>query len=231
MRGLTGIAKIVAGAVLALALGCAVPVAADDSGPPILRGDLQPGPDETVVVEAQRLSDNDYRLGANDKLHLTVYGEDDLSGDFQVDSSGMLRIPLIGDMKVAGMTAHDLETFVENQLGNGYLKDPRVSVEVTQYRPVYVIGEVNKPGPYSYAGNMSALNAIALAGGFTEKAVESTVYIRHEGDTEEQPVSTDQLTRIRPGDVLRVKETAFWNVADVVSPLTGLGYFVNAFAT
>jgi polysaccharide export outer membrane protein len=179
--------------------------------------------DEVVVVTAPRRN-MDYTLGSGDKLRVTVYGEDDLSGEFQIDGAGTLRLPLIGQVRAAGLTAPELETRVEQALDSGYLLNARVAIEVTTYRPIYIIGQVNKPGEYAYVSNMSALNAIALAGGFTEKAVESTIFVRHEGEAEEHPLAADDLTRISPGDVLRVRETFFWSVSDVLSPLTGIGY-------
>lgn len=185
---------------------------------------------ETVTVVAPRVN-TDYVLGPSDKLRITVYGEDDLSGEFQIDGVGYVRLPLIGQVKAQGLTAGQLEARVEDALDRGYLLNARVAVEVSAYRPIYVIGQVNKPGEYPYVSNMSAVNAIALAGGFTEKAVESTLYVRHEGETDEHPIGADELARVRPGDVLRVRETTFWDFADLIAPLTGVGYLVTATAS
>jgi polysaccharide export outer membrane protein len=200
-----------------LLVGLAASARAQDV--PALKGVV----DETVVVSAPRTS-NDYRFGPGDKLRVTVYGEDDLSGEFQIDGAGFIRLPLIGQMKAAGDTAHELETHVAQTLDDGYLADARVAIEVTTYRPFYIIGQVGKPGEYPYVSNMSALNAVALAGGFTEKAMESTLYVRHEGESEEHEITLSELTRIEPGDVVRVPETTFWRVVDVLAPLTGFGY-------
>src|SRR5208282_5087669 len=195
-----------------LLVGLAASARAQDAPP--LKGFV----DDTVIVSAQRTS-NDYRFGPGDKLRVTVYGEDDLSGEFQIDGAGYVRLPLIGDLRAEGLTAHQLEARIKNALDRGYLNDARVAVEVKEYRPFYVIGQVNKPGEYPYVSNMSVLNAIALAGGYTGKAVESTLYVRHQGEVEEHAIETDQLTRIYPGDVVRVPETAFWSFADVLAPL------------
>lgn len=214
-----------AGAILFLSLLAAGPSGAQQAAPTAeaLRG---PEP-ETVLVTAPR-ANTDYRFGPNDKLRVTVFGEDDLSGAFEVDSLGFVRLPLIGQIKAEGLTAHELEARVARALDDGYLNDARVAIEVTTYRPFYIIGQVTKPGEYPYASNMTAMDAVALAGGFTEKAVESTLYVRHEGDTDEHAVSADQITSVRPGDVIRVPETTFWSVIDVISPLSGLGYIVAA---
>jgi polysaccharide export outer membrane protein len=172
---------------------------------------------ETVVVEAPPRSD--YKLGPGDKVHVTVYDEADLSGDFQVDSLGYVRLPLIGQIRAAGGSAYQLEGAVSDALQDGYLKNPRVAVEVTTYRPFYIIGEVGHPGQYPYTSNMSALDAVAVAGGFTDHAVESTLYVRHENETKEHQVAADETVKIRPGDVVRVEQTVFWSVASVIAPV------------
>ncbi|MDB5735534.1 MAG: hypothetical protein JWN16_2171, partial [Alphaproteobacteria bacterium] len=146
----------------------------------------------------------DYVLGTGDKLKLTVFDETDLSGDYTVDSTGFVRLPLIGQVRAAGLTSSQLEGTIGSALAQGYLKSPRVSVAVTTYRPFYIIGAVNRPGEYPYVDHMNALNAIALAGGYTTTAVESVVYVRREGSNEEVEMATDRSTAIHPGDVVRV---------------------------
>ena len=163
----------------------------------------------------------DYRLGPGDKLRVIVFGESDLGGDYEVDGSGYIRMPLIGQVKAQGVSAHMLETAIADDLKQGYLKDPSVSVEVITYRPFYIIGAVAKPGEYPYVNNMNALNAVAVAGGFTLQAKDSVVYVRHEGATEEERMPADQSTVIRPGDVVRVDTTVFWDAISLISPLSG----------
>lgn len=181
---------------------------------------------ETVVVRAPPVSD--YKLGPGDKVHVTVYDETDLSGDFQVDSLGYVRLPLIGQIKAAGRSAFQLEGAVSDALLDGYLKNPRVAIEVTTYRPFYILGQVNKPGQYAYVSNMSALDAVALAGGFTDHAVESSLYIRHEDQTTETLVPANEAAKVQPGDVVRVEQTAFWTVASVLAPASAV---VSPFAS
>ena len=110
-----------------------------------------------------------------------------------------------------------METCTETR---GYLKQPRVSVQVSTYRPFYIIGAVAKPGEYPYVNNMTALNAIALAGGFTPSAVESAVYVRREGSNIEVKMPVDRSTAIRPGDVVRVNTTMFADVMQLINPLS-----------
>ena len=163
-----------------------------------------------------------YVLGQGDKIKLTVYGETDLSGDFTIDGSGMLALPLIGQVRAAGYSAAQLEQAIGSALAQGYLKSPRVSVEVSTYRPFYIIGAVNRPGEYPYVNHMNALNAIALAGGFQNNAVESVVFIRREATNKEEEMPTDRTTAVYPGDVIRVHFTFLSDAMSVFSPLTGV---------
>lgn len=163
----------------------------------------------------------DYRLGSGDKVRVTVFGESDLSGEFQVDATGNVRLPMIGQVQAGGQTAHALEGNITAALQQGYLNEPRVNVEVTVYRPFFIVGEVLKPGEYPYANGMTASTAVAVAGGFTPRAVQSTIYVRHQGENAEHQVSASDAIAIYPGDVVRVDSTAFWDVMDVLSPLAG----------
>jgi protein involved in polysaccharide export with SLBB domain len=163
--------------------------------------------------------DTSYHLGAGDKIRVIVYDEDDLGGEFAVDGNGFVSLPLIGQIKAAGLAAPDLEMQIKARLGDGYLNDPRVSVEVTTYRPFYVIGQVGKPGEYAFVNGMTVLNAVALAGGYTDQADDGDVYVRRNGTTSEVKVPADQTTHIYPGDVVRVSRTTFWNVMNVIAPV------------
>jgi len=173
---------------------------------------LAAAPSNPAVVAAisHGTQDASYKLGSGDKLKLTVYGENDLGGEYQVDGAGQVQLPLLGPVPAAGMTVHDFETAVGGKfVSEGYLKDPRVSVEVENYRPFYIIGEVKSPGQYPYVNGMNALNAVALAGGYTYRADDKDVYIRRDGGTKEQEAPADQSTKINPGDIIRVDERIF----------------------
>lgn len=151
----------------------------------------------------------DYRLGTGDQLRVIVFGEADLSGQFAVDDTGHIRLPLIGQVEAAGRTLRQFEGDVAASLAQGYLKDPRVSIEIVNYRPFSIIGEVNKPGEYPFAVGMNVLNAVAVAGGFTYRAREGEVYIRHGGSTEEEEVDVGAAAKVQPGDIIRVRERFF----------------------
>lgn len=167
-------------------------------------------------------ADPSYRLGTGDKVRVIVFDEEDLGGEFQIDDGGYIRLPLIGPVKAAGCSPRELETQIATALRDGYLNAPRVNVEVLDYRPFYIIGEVNKPGQYAYVNDMTALNAVALGGGYSAEASDASLYIRHEGEKEERKYAADATTKIRPGDVVRVPRTAFWSAITFAGPLSAI---------
>jgi polysaccharide export outer membrane protein len=148
-----------------------------------------------------------YRLDSGDKLRVIVFGEDDLSGEFEVDGTGTVSLPLTGQVGARGLTLREFEAAVEAMLSNGYLKDPRVSAEVLNHRPFYIIGEVQEGGEYPFVSGMNVLTAVALAGGYSYRANTAKVYITREAEELELPASAD--TRVLPGDVIRVPERFF----------------------
>ncbi|PKQ05929.1 MAG: polysaccharide biosynthesis protein [Alphaproteobacteria bacterium HGW-Alphaproteobacteria-11] len=150
----------------------------------------------------------DYRLGSGDKLRLIVFGENDLSGEFDVSGSGRVALPLIGQVDAAGLTLSQFEAAVVTKLQDGYLNNPRVSAEVLNYRPFYIFGEVGSPGQYPYTSGMTILNAVAVAGGYTYRANQERVFItRGEGAEVAYPAS--QAVKVLPGDVVRIPERFF----------------------
>lgn len=171
---------------------------------------------------AVHAADASYRLGTGDKVRVIVFDEEDLGGEFQIDDGGYIRLPLIGQLKAAGFSPRELEAQIAAALSDGYLNAPRVSVEVTDYRPFYIIGEVSKPGQYAYVNDMTAMNAVALGGGYTVEANDSSVYIRHEGEKEEQKYAADATTTIHPGDVVRVPRTTFWQAVTLAGPISAI---------
>lgn len=150
-----------------------------------------------------------YTLGPGDRVKVTVFGHDDLSGEFEIDGTGRISLPLIQQVAAIGVTAAELETTITDALKPDYLKNPRVSVEVLNYRPFYILGEVKLPGSYPYVNGMTVINAVALAGGYTYRARENKVAIIRATDAEraEQPANHD--TAVLPGDVVMVPERFF----------------------
>lgn len=150
-----------------------------------------------------------YRLGIGDQLRVTVFGHEDLSGDFEVSSTGYITLPLIGDVSALELTLKALEQAIIDKLKPDYLKNPQVSAEVLNYRPFYIIGEVKNPGSYPYVGGMRAINAVAIAGGFTYRAREKKLLITRAKGGSGKPEPADQSTLVLPGDVVEVPERFF----------------------
>lgn len=152
----------------------------------------------------------EYRLGSGDRVRITVFGEKELSGEFAVSDKGTVSMPLIGDVHAAGKSLREFEVQIVRQLKPDYLRNPKVSVEVINFRPFYIIGEVQKPGSYPYVAGMTVMQAVALAGGFTHRARESSVVIRRAlkggGHREEDAGPT---APVYPGDTVRVRERFF----------------------
>lgn len=152
-----------------------------------------------------------YRLSAGDRLSITVFGEESLSREYAITPQGDLAFPLLGDIPVAQMTVSDLQTTLRERLGEGYVNDPRVTVEVLNYRPFYILGEVGKAGEFPFSDGLTVTQAVALAGGFTYRAERQRVYILRKGQTQEEvyDVSDGRPVYVAPGDTIRVGERYF----------------------
>jgi polysaccharide export outer membrane protein len=190
-------------------LGGGLPGPSQSLGAPAPALAPAPGMAAAPMNMGTAITDDSYVLGTGDKVRLSVYREDDLGGDFAIDGTGILQLPLVGPIKAAGLSLHQVHDAIVEKLSDGYLKDPRVSLQVLNYRPFYILGEVNKPGEYPYENGMSVLTAVALAGGYTYRANDSKVYVRSQGQTTEREVKPESGERIQPGDVIRVKERFF----------------------
>lgn len=150
----------------------------------------------------------DYKLGSGDRLRVTVFGHEDLSGEFEIGPSGTIAFPLVGEIQVDGTTLRQTEQAIVSALKPDYLKNPQVGIEVLNYRPFYIIGEVKQPGSYPYVNGMSVVNAVALAGGFTYRAKEGGITITR-GGAEGEAVEVEPTTPVLPGDVIEVPERFF----------------------
>jgi polysaccharide biosynthesis/export protein len=150
-------------------------------------------------------TDSAYHLGPGDKLKIVVFGSEDLSGDAVVGDTGVLSLPLIGDIKAAGLTPAQLTEAMKAKLADGFMRDPKVSVSVTTYRPVYVMGEVTRPGEYPFASGMSVLNAIALGGGYSYRANQDYAVVTRDN----RQYRATGTSHISAGDIVRVPERYF----------------------
>jgi len=151
----------------------------------------------------------EYRLGAGDKVRIIVFGEQDLSGEFVVGDSGGIDMPLIGSVSAKGATVAQFQDRVVKELKNGYLNDPKVSVEVLNYRPFFITGEVKNGGEYPYKAGLTVQDAVGVAGGYTYRAETATAYLRRAGEDREIKVSLDSRVPINPGDSIRIPERFF----------------------
>lgn len=150
-----------------------------------------------------------YRLGPGDEIRVMVYGHTDLSGEFEVDGMGRVSLPLIQEVNAEGLTPRELEQAITDKLKPDFLKNPKVSVDVLNYRPFYIFGEVKKPGSYAYVNGMTVVNAIAMAGGYTYRAKENNVLIIRAKDVDREKNPADHDTMVLPGDVIEVPERFF----------------------
>lgn len=154
--------------------------------------------------------DTAYRLGPGDRVRITIFDEENLSGEYEVGSEGTIGLPLIGEMIVAGYTIREVEYGLNLAYQDGYLVDPRISIEVMNYRPFYILGEVNNPGSYPFEARLTVLKAIVLAGGFSDRANKDKVVltrIDHTGNA--QSYAAQSNTIVLPGDIIEISERFF----------------------
>jgi polysaccharide export outer membrane protein len=151
-----------------------------------------------------------YRLGPGDVVRLITFGEDSLTGEFRVSDSGTIALPLVGSVRASGLSPDALATKVsEALLHANLLRSPSVSAEVTTYRPIFVLGEVSKPGQYPYQPGMTVVTAAAVAGGFTYRAIQSYASVTRTLETGAVEGKASRQTLIQPGDVITVFERRF----------------------
>ncbi|MCX7899317.1 MAG: polysaccharide export protein [Methylocystis sp.] len=148
-------------------------------------------------------------LQAGEKIRVTVFGEDRLSGEYEIDPAGNVSLPLAGTVKAAGLSKAELERELAKKFRGEYLRNPKVTVDVTSFRPFYILGEVGKPGEYPFKSGLNVMSAVALAGGPTYRASRSYVLIQRTGekDFREYPFSPE--VPIEPGDLIRMPERYF----------------------
>ena len=151
----------------------------------------------------------EYKLGSGDQIRVIVFGEESLSGEFVVDGGGYISLPLVGEVRAAGRSLREFQRSVESALSEGYLNDPRVSAEVLNYRPYYILGEVTTSGEYPYSDGLTVLNAIATAGGFSYRANTKIIFIKRSGEANETRYPLTASTPVEPGDTIRVAERIF----------------------
>lgn len=159
-----------------------------------------------VGPQAVAETDGPYLLDTGDRLRVFVYGQPNLSRLYTVDHGGLITVPLIGAVKARGLTTFDVEGVIRRRLGAEFVRNPQVTVDVQQNRPFFILGEVRTAGQYPYVSGMTIETAVAIAGGYTERASNRSFRItrRIDGFVEQIEVPADYP--VRPGDTVYVRE-------------------------
>jgi len=166
-----------------------------------------PGSD---LPELPETGATEYRLGPGDQLRVITFADEQLTGEFRVGDHGTVSLPLLGPIPVSGRTTSEVEHEVTAALKKAELfRDPSVSVEVTAYRPIFILGEVNRPGQYPYQPGMTVVSAVSVAGGFTYRAVEDYASIIRTSNGQAKEARASRQAFVQPGDVITVFERHF----------------------
>lgn len=150
-----------------------------------------------------------YQIGSGDLLSIQVFGEEDLSLEVRLSDAGTISYPFLGELRARGLSIGQLSELIRDQLADGYLVNPSVNVTVLEYRQFFINGEVEKPGGYPYQPGLTLQKAVALAGGFTERASKSKIFVVPDGKEGDEPVRIKLSTTIRPGDIITIEESFF----------------------
>jgi polysaccharide export outer membrane protein len=185
-------------------LTCCFTLSGCDGGAAV--ASITPEEQQALIQSASTLSPN---LQPGDKIKVTVFGEDRLSGEYEIDSAGYVSLPLAGTVKVAGLSKLQMEQSLARKFSGEYLRDPKVTVDIGSFRPFYIMGEVAKPGEYLFKNGLNVLSAIALAGGSTYRASRGAVQIQHVGEAEFKSYPMSPTIPVLPGDLIRIPERYF----------------------
>jgi polysaccharide export outer membrane protein len=168
-----------------------------------------PMPGSSEAMQQSREAAQSYRLAMGDKIHIAVFNESNLSGDYTVAPDGKITLPLAGEIPAAGRTLPELQQAVTATLKNGFVQDPNVTVTANDLRPYFILGEVKKPGKYSYTPELTVMAAVATAEGFTYRADMGAIYIRHASEPSEKEYELTATTAVMPGDTIRISQRYF----------------------
>jgi len=161
-----------------------------------------------LLIQAPVLAKGSYILGPGDKVEIKVFGQKDLTVETLLSNSGQINYPFFGEIKVTGLTVKQVEKLIYNGLKGDYLVNPNVYVHVVEYRPFYIHGEVNKPGGYAYQPGLTVNQAIALAGGLTERASKEKIYLFKEKNKNTQ-INASLTYKVNAGDTILIKQRFF----------------------
>ncbi len=150
-----------------------------------------------------------YRLGPNDVLRMEVFGEPDLTTETEVNGQGIVKFPLLGELRIGGKTVTEAEQYLTQRLKAGYLKNPKVTVYIVQHRSIYISGEIKNPGAYPYEEGLTVHKAVTLAGGFTERAAKGSAQVLRRGEGQNEMLSLTMDDPIQPDDLVVISESFF----------------------
>ncbi len=160
-------------------------------------------------VDMTAIADQPYAVGSGDRLRIIVFGQDSLSNSYSVDATGHISMPLIGLVQVNGMSTAAIQHVIEERLRGGYLREPRVSCEVEAYRPFFILGEVTTAGQYPYVNGMTVQTAVAIAGGFSPRASQSSAWLTRVIDGRQTVGEVAMNQPVQPGDTIQIRERFF----------------------
>ncbi len=150
-----------------------------------------------------------YQLGSGDKIEISVFDETELSLVTLLGDTGIINYPFLGELKLTGLTVKKVESIITKGLKGPYLVNPSVQVSVVEYRPFFIDGEVSNPGGYPYQPGLNVSKAVALAGGYTERASKTSIFVIRANDKSHKKVKMNQNSQIYPGDILEIEESFF----------------------
>lgn len=163
----------------------------------------------SLAAQQGNLSMSQYQLGSGDRVSISVFGQDDLSMEVRLPDVGTINYPFLGEIKLVGMTAAEVEQLIYDGLLGDYLINPSVSVSIIEYRPFFIDGEVKRPGGYPYQPGLSVNKAAALAGGYTERAARDKITIVREKDGQTFEFTVTVSDMIQPGDIITINQRFF----------------------
>ncbi len=164
---------------------------------------------DSAVIAAPAVAEP-YHLGAGDELRINVFGLDAANNSYLIGDSGGISVPLVGPIDAAGKTVAEVEAMIAESLRTRQIvRDPNVSVQITKYRPFYILGEVQRPGQYPYVPGMTVLNAVSIAGGYTFRANNRRAMIVRNAGSGAQTAAARPDTRVLPGDTVNIPESWF----------------------
>lgn len=161
------------------------------------------------TANAQSGGLNDYTLGSGDVVKIEVFGQADLTVETRLSNIGIISYPFLGDIRLSGKTVDEIESLIDKGLRGDYLVDPLVSVSIVEHRPFFIDGEVQSPGGYPFQPGLSIDKAVALAGGYTERANKNNIVVRRLVNGQEQRFQLRSKDSVFPGDIITIEASFF----------------------